>query len=361
MAGLGVDVGKIIGAFFDVAGGTDIDVAVDLVIDPTAPDALVDAVLSAFVDVDSDATVETVVLGAGGAAADAGGGADGGVVREAVESGLPVPCDLAVIVGGESPLLGDAASAGRAMGIPSVIVVSRGEARFAFADDGPAAPGTGGAAATAGGPGGDATVGGGEAGSASAPKAAGATGDGLERCAGVPLDDLVDVDVSGGAERPLEELGEWIVRNAPAKREGLAANFPFVRHPLALEFARENATQNGAIGLVFFVPGADMPVITANQARLVLQIAAIYGHDVGRERIREVACVIASGFGLRGVARALVSLVPAISWAVKPAVAAGGTMAIACAAVAYFEDPANVARVDGAIDRARDAVRAVRS
>ncbi len=58
------------------------------------------------------------------------------------------------------------------------------------------------------------------------------------------------------------------------------------------------------------MPGADMPLITLNQARMVLQIAAVYGNDLSADRIREVAAVVAGGFGCRALARKLVSLAP---------------------------------------------------
>ena len=307
MSKMPVDVKKLFEAVSQVGEERGLPINVDLVIDPTAPQALLDCMLSTFIDTATDAHVEAVVLE--------------GVVPE-----LALPCDLAVIVGGQSPLLGDVASAGRSRGIPSVVVVQRGHTFFTQAADGVAQ------------------------GEVAGTQTAGAGADGGAH-KGVPLADIVDVELSAGQQRPLEELGAWVVANAPAKRLSFAECFEFIRHPLALELARENAVQNGAIGLVFFIPGADMPVITANQVKMVLQIGALYGYAPGKERLREVAAVIASGFGLRGIARKLASAIPGLSWAIKPTVAATGTMGLAQAAIAYFEDPANLRTADVASER----------
>lgn len=130
----------------------------------------------------------------------------------------------------------------------------------------------------------------------------------------------------------------------PDKRLSLARAFPFMRHPLAVELAKQTTIQNGAIGLVFFVPGADMPLIALNQAKMVLQIAAVYGKEMNRDRIGEILAVMAGGFGCRAVARQLVARVPVLGWAIKPAVAASGTMAMAIAAIEYYEEPRQAAR-----------------
>lgn len=155
---------------------------------------------------------------------------------------------------------------------------------------------------------------------------------------GIDLENLVDLELDGESARPLEQLGTWIVQNVPSKRLSLARAFPFIRHPLAVELAKQTTIQNGAIGLVFFVPGADMPLIALNQAKMVLQIAAVYGKEMSKERLGEVLAVMAGGFGCRAVARQLVARAPMLGWAIKPAVAASGTMGMAIAAIEYYEE-----------------------
>lgn len=312
MSKMPIDVKQLLDSVANIGQERDLPVYVDLVFDPTASDTLIDYIIDAFVGRGSTAIVESVVLGTS-------------VPR------LPLPADLCVIVGGDSLLLGDVAAAARAKGIPSVVAIARGETFFA---DNPEA-----AQRLA-----DETLKANTVPTPAATASAPAVGK------GIPMDDIVDIDVKPGTRRPLEELGSWIVSNAPAKRIVMAANFAFLRHPLAVELTQHNAIENGAIGLVFFMPGADMPLITLNQARMVLQIAAVYGNDLSTDRIKEVAAVVAGGFGCRALARKLVSLVPVMGWAIKPAVAASGTVAMGYCAIGYYEGNVALASPKEAVD-----------
>src|SRR5215213_2962152 len=56
----------------------------------------------------------------------------------------------------------------------------------------------------------------------------------------------------------------------------LAKGYPPFRRAVCEEIIRNNARQNAVVGALP-IPGADMPVMTANQARMVLNIAAAYG------------------------------------------------------------------------------------
>jgi uncharacterized protein (DUF697 family) len=116
---------------------------------------------------------------------------------------------------------------------------------------------------------------------------------------------------------------------------------------LIARFSRQNAL----VGAAVFVPGADMPVLTVNQIRLVLRIADAYGFEVDRERIPELLAVLGSGFGFRALAREALGAIPVAGWALKGAVAYAGTRAVGEAAMRYFERRAPVTRVAG--DRAR--------
>ncbi len=300
MPSMPIDVNKLLGALTSIGQQRDLPSRVELVFDPTASNVLIDKVIAAFVDVSSNAHVTDTVL----------------------DSKVPVISkdnDLVVIVGGDSLLLGDVAHAAEEQGVPAVVVIERGKTYFAndrqsaqaYADMTLAAN--------------------------SAPTVTGtAKAPGVGR--GIDLENLVDVDLEDPAPRPLEQLGTWIVQNVPDKRLSLARAFPFLRHPLAVELAKQTTIQNGAIGLVFFVPGADMPLIALNQAKMVLQIAAVYGKEMSKERLGEVLAVMAGGFGCRAVARQLVARAPMLGWAIKPAVAASGTMAMAIAAIEYYEE-----------------------
>ena len=56
----------------------------------------------------------------------------------------------------------------------------------------------------------------------------------------------------------------------------LGRGYPLFRRTVCEEVIRKNARQNAVIGALP-IPGADMPVMTANQGRMVLNIAAIHG------------------------------------------------------------------------------------
>ncbi|MGN0262236.1 MAG: YcjF family protein [Eggerthellaceae bacterium] len=132
-------------------------------------------------------------------------------------------------------------------------------------------------------------------------------------------------------------MGDWVVSTFREKRLAFALAFDFVRRPLSMEFTNATAIQNAGIGMVALIPGADMPVMTLNQAKMVLQIAAAYGQKLGRERAMELLAVVGGGFVCRSVARQLVSVVPAFGWVVKGGVGFAGTIAMGCATIAYFE------------------------
>ena len=86
-----------------------------------------------------------------------------------------------------------------------------------------------------------------------------------------------------------------------------------------------------------FVPGADLPLLTLNQVRLVLRIASAYGGEIDAPRVPELLGVLGAGFGFRAVAREALDLVPVAGWLVKGAVAYAGTRALGEAARRYFE------------------------
>ena len=118
---------------------------------------------------------------------------------------------------------------------------------------------------------------------------------------------------------------------------GLAAGLPAIR-PIVIERLIDSAAkQNGVVAAAVWIPGVDMPVLTALELRLVMQIAACYGHELGPDRAVELAGVVGAGFGLRTIARELLDFVPVAGWMVKGAVAYSGTRAIGKGAQEYFE------------------------
>lgn len=133
------------------------------------------------------------------------------------------------------------------------------------------------------------------------------------------------------------ELGEWLVERIAGKRLALAHNYEFMRRAVAVEHVKNTAMQNALVGAVMIIPGADMPIMTANQAKMVLQIAAAYGEQLGTERVRELLPVLGGGYALRTAARQVVTLVPGFGWAIKGGIGYTGTIAMGYAAIKYFE------------------------
>jgi uncharacterized protein (DUF697 family) len=156
------------------------------------------------------------------------------------------------------------------------------------------------------------------------------------------------VRVGPGNALPVEEIATRLARALGEAATPLAARLPVLRRPVCEELIRKFSRQNGFIGVVFFIPGADLPVLTLNQIRLVLRIADAYGFEIDKERLPEVLAVIGSGFGFRALARHGVGLVPLVGWMLKGGIAYAGTRALGEAAVRYFERRAPVTRVAGA-------------
>jgi len=88
-----------------------------------------------------------------------------------------------------------------------------------------------------------------------------------------------------------------------------------------------------------------MPIMTANQAKMLMQIAAAFGQRLGPERIKELAAIVGGAFVLRTVARQALGFVPVLGWAVKGGIGYGGTIAMGMASIAYFEQGADLTEV----------------
>ena len=116
----------------------------------------------------------------------------------------------------------------------------------------------------------------------------------------------------------------------PSGRAGSAGSA--VCAHLVESFARRNAITAAAV----FVPGADLPILTLNQARLVLRIGSAYGAEIDGQRLPELLGVLGAGFGFRALAREALDFVPIAGWALKGAVAYAGTRALGEAARRYF-------------------------
>jgi uncharacterized protein (DUF697 family) len=153
---------------------------------------------------------------------------------------------------------------------------------------------------------------------------------------GKAVEEPGEIPLSSGSV-DLEELTTRVVRALDDDYlVALAKGYPPFRRAACEEIIRHNARQNAVVGALP-IPGADMPVMTANQARMVLNIAAAYGEELSVERARELLGVLAAGFGLRALARQAVKLVPLGGWAAAGVIGYAGTIAMGRATILYFE------------------------
>lgn len=283
------------------------------------------------------------------------------------DGALPEPYgadDMAVIVAGESPRIGEAAAHVRGAGIPVMVatasphaVIAAAEATgFPIPEGDVVAPDM-----TRPTPWGDAAE------TVARRMTAGRT---EEEAAEVPealevLERAVPVEAKPAADEPIEltdeaaadldrRMGEWIIAACREKKLAFALAFPFVRRPLSLDAVRATAIQNAGVGVVVFIPGADMPIMTLNQAKMLLQIAAAYGQPLSAERIKELAAVVGGAFLFRNIARTAVGVVPVLGWAIKGAVGFAGTEAMGRAAIEYFEAGGDIVGVASVVQKARD-------
>lgn len=135
-----------------------------------------------------------------------------------------------------------------------------------------------------------------------------------------------------------ERMGAWVVAACHDKRLAFAAAFPFAGRALALDAVSRTAMQNAGVALVPLIPGADMPIITLNQVKMVLEIAAAYGKPMDRERAAEVFSVVAAAFASRGAVRRLLRAVPALGGVVRTGAGFGITKLMGYAAIEYFAE-----------------------
>jgi uncharacterized protein (DUF697 family) len=139
---------------------------------------------------------------------------------------------------------------------------------------------------------------------------------------------------------PVDEILEAVAARVGEKGTPLASRLPALREPLARELIESFSRKNGIAAVAIFVPGADFPVLTLNQLRLVLRLAALHGVEIDQQRAPEVLATFGAALGFRYLARQLLGLVPVAGWAVQGAVAYGGTRAVGEAAYRYFQTAA---------------------
>jgi uncharacterized protein (DUF697 family) len=158
--------------------------------------------------------------------------------------------------------------------------------------------------------------------------------------------------VWAGAGRafPLEAIATALAARLGEHGAPLAARVPLLRDAVSEQLVAAFARKNGIVAAAAWIPGADLPLLALNEFRLVLRLAQAYdaAGEVG-DRLPELAATLGAGFGLRALARELLDFSPGAGWALKTAVAYGGTRALGEAARVRFSlaprrQPGGVAR-----------------
>ena len=299
---LPVDVKALINEATDIKAARSTELSVSVYVDDTAPADLIAHVRGAFAS--STPTVRMTL-------------------SYLDRSFAPQPDDdIAIVVAGDSGKVGAAAKALRAVGVPTMVATLAPEAVGQRAEAGGCAI-----------PDGDIVAPSAEEGETDEPLA-------LDEQAADSLDD---------------RMGRWIVAVCREKRLAFAIAFPFMRRPLAHDAVQATSLQNAGVGLVPLIPGADLPIMTLNQAKMVLQIAAAYGHEMDKDRMKELAAVVGSAYLCRTLARELVEFVPVLGFAIRTGIAYGGTAALGHAVIAYYEGGENVTGVANVAARATEA------
>lgn len=147
---------------------------------------------------------------------------------------------------------------------------------------------------------------------------------------------LVGVVAASDAAVLPDKLSAWLV-DVVDRPLALAAGLPFCRGVVVDRLVARCATENAFVGAVSLIPGSDLPIMTANQAKLALDMAAAYGCEIDLSRAAELVGVVGAGLVYRSVARTLVGLVPGVGALLKAGVGYGGTMATGSALRLRFE------------------------
>lgn len=133
-------------------------------------------------------------------------------------------------------------------------------------------------------------------------------------------------DVVASEPGPLYERFASALIASTDKGVSCAANFAFCRDATTARLVSRCAAHNAVMGILDFIPGAGMPLMTMNQINLGFDIAATHGQGLSARRIPEVAVIIAAGLVYRGAARLLIRGVPALGVVIRAGLAYGGTL-----------------------------------
>lgn len=129
------------------------------------------------------------------------------------------------------------------------------------------------------------------------------------------------------ARQVAPSLAAWLLAAVPHRELALAASFPFCRPAALRRIVARCARENAAVGALPLIPGADMPVMTANQLRMALEVLAAYGLGSSVREALALVGVVGAGLAYRQVARRLPKPTEPLGWALRGAVGYAGSVA----------------------------------
>ncbi len=167
---------------------------------------------------------------------------------------------------------------------------------------------------------------------------------------------MLGLIAASDATHLLSSLARWILDRTD-KDTAFAANFPFMRISAAMRVVRSATMANLATGALFFMPGADFPVMTMTQLGMMLKLAAVFGKPMRPERAYEAALVLGGALAMRAGARAVSRRFGRPGVLLKVLVAGAGTFGMGCCLSAYYERDVDYAPLNdffrGAFARAK--------
>jgi uncharacterized protein (DUF697 family) len=111
---------------------------------------------------------------------------------------------------------------------------------------------------------------------------------------------------------PTAEIALVLAEQLGHDAVAVAARVPALRAAVSAGLVRTASLRAAALGALPWRRGADFPVLTLVQARLVLDVAAAHGEEIGQERAPELAAVAGTGLGLRSLVRRLPVRLPLV-------------------------------------------------
>jgi uncharacterized protein (DUF697 family) len=134
--------------------------------------------------------------------------------------------------------------------------------------------------------------------------------------------------IQPGQGLPVAGVAAALARVLGPNAPGLAARLPVLRPAVVDTLIRGTVRKNALIGAAAFVPGADLPALTLNEALLAIRMAVAGGRDADPKALwPELAAVLGVALACRRLARELESL-PVAASAVTGGVALAGTWAL---------------------------------